>query len=107
MPVLRIRPAAALPFTVIALLGAGCGAGSGIEGKYYNSRSGEFALELKGGKVIEAQGLEGQELSYTVRGDSLIIHDPQGGLAAGFTLGIEKDGSLSAGPLGSLTKNRK
>jgi hypothetical protein len=30
---------------------AGCAGGGGIEGKYYNSRSGEFAMELKGGRA--------------------------------------------------------
>jgi len=87
------------------LLATACG--SGIEGKYYNSVSGEYALELKGGKVTYAQGiLEGQNLVYEVRGDSLVIRPPQGGADEELTFGIESDGSLSLGFLGSLTKNR-
>ncbi|MGE0554038.1 MAG: hypothetical protein AB7R55_11465 [Gemmatimonadales bacterium] len=83
-----------------------CGGGGGIEGKYYNSKSGEFAMELKAGKAINVQGLEGVTLSYEVKGDSLVLRDPSGGPADVMTLGIESDGSLSFGPLGSLTKRR-
>ncbi len=93
--------------TGFAVLVSACSGGGGIEGKYYNSRSGEFALELKGGKVLTMQGQEGRVMTYEVRGDSLVIHDPRGGLVDQMTFGIEKDGSLSLGLLGSLTKTRK
>lgn len=83
-----------------------CAGGGGIEGKYYNSKSGEFAMELKDGKAIDVQGLEGVTLSYEVKGDSLVLRDPNGGPADQMTLGIESDGTLSFGPLGSLTKKR-
>jgi len=80
---------------------------SGIEGKYYNSSSGEYALELKGGKVTYAQGmLEGQDLVYEVRGDSLVIRPPQGDAEEELVFGIESDGTLSLGMFGTLTKNR-
>jgi hypothetical protein len=84
-----------------------CSSGGGIEGKYYNSTSGEFAMELKGGTVTSMQGQEGRPMTYEVRGDSLVIHDPGHGMADQMTFGIEKDGTLSLGPLGSLTKKRK
>ncbi|HEV8356918.1 MAG TPA: hypothetical protein VGQ17_09165 [Gemmatimonadales bacterium] len=91
---------------LVALLGSACSPANGLEGKYYNSRSGEYAMELNGGKVVWMQGQEGRAMTYEVRGDSLVIHDPQGGFAAGMTFGIEKDGTLSLGILGSLTKKR-
>jgi hypothetical protein len=99
---LRFVPTAVL----FAALATAC-AGGGIEGKYYNSSSGEFAMELSGGKVLSMQGQEGRPMTYEVRGDSLVIHDPRGGMADQMTFGIEKDGTLSLGILGSLTKNRK
>jgi hypothetical protein len=99
----RLTPTLAL----FAALAAGCSSGGGIEGKYYNSGSGEFAMELSGGKVLSMQGQEGRPMTYEVRGDSLVIHDPRGGMADQMTFGIEKDGTLSLGILGSLTKNRK
>ena len=99
------RPGAAL--ALLAILWSACAEKSGIEGKYYNANSGEFALELQGGKVVSMQGQEGRPMTYEVRGDSLVIHDPQGGMADGMTLGIEKDGTLSLEPLGYLTKERK
>ena len=92
--------------TVAALAVLAC-SGGGIEGKYYNSMSGEFAMELRGGKVITMQGQEGRTMGYEVKGDSLIIHDPRGGFANEMAFHIEKDGTLSLGILGSLTKKRK
>jgi len=92
----------------LALVTVGCASGGrGVEGKYYNSTSGEFALELSGGNVVSMQGQEGRTLTYEVRGDSLVIHDPQHGFADAMTFGIEPDGRLSLGILGSLTKKRK
>jgi len=90
------------------VLAIGCSGGAGgIDGKYYNSASGEFAMELSGGKVISMQGQEGHTLTYEVRADSLVIHDPQHGFADGMTFGIQSDGTLSLGILGSLTKKKR
>ena len=92
----------------LVLVTAGCtSGGGGIEGKYYNSASGEFAMELSGGKVVSMQGQEGREMTYEVRGDSLTIHDPQHGFADAMTFGVGQDGTLSLGILGTLTKKRK
>jgi len=96
----------ATSLALFATLTTACTGGGGIEGKYYNSTSGEFAMELRGGKVLSAQGQEGRALTYEVKGDSLVIHDPRGGFADAMTFGIEKDGTLSLGILGSLTKKR-
>jgi len=95
-----------VPMLGLAALTFACSSGGGIDGKYYNSRTGEFAMELKGGQVLTMQGQEGRAMTYEVRGDSLVIHAPQGGMADLMTFGIEKDGSLSLGILGSLTKKR-
>ncbi len=90
-----------------ALLAVVACSGGGIDGKYYNSMTGEFAMELKGGQVLTMQGQEGRAMTYQVKGDSLVIHDPRGGFADQMAFHIEKDGSLSLGILGSLTKKRK
>lgn len=95
------------PLALLTAVTAACASASGIEGKYDNSASGEYAMELKGGKVTFMQGQEGRALTYQVRGDSLVIHDPGRGFADQMTFGIEKDGTLSLGILGSLTKARK
>ncbi len=107
MSIRLVGPRALATLSCFALSVTACSSGGGIEGKYYNSMSGAFAMELKGGKVLTMQGQEGRALTYEVRGDSLVIHDPRGGLADQMTFGIEKDGSLSLGILGSLTKTRK
>ncbi len=78
--------------------------GNSLDGKYYSSASGEFAMELKHGKVLAMQGQPGSQMTYEVRADSLILHDPQHGLADQMTFHIERDGSLSLGILGTLTK---
>ncbi|HEX6816086.1 MAG TPA: hypothetical protein VF102_10470 [Gemmatimonadaceae bacterium] len=78
--------------------------GSSLDGKYYNSASGEFAMELSHGKVLAMQGQPGSQMTYEVRADSLILHDPQHGLADQMTFQIQRDGSLSLGILGTLTK---
>ena len=75
-----------------------------LDGKYYNSATGEFAMELSGGKVVAMEGQPTSNLTYDVRADSLVIHDPQHGLADQMTFHIERDGSLSLGILGTLTK---
>lgn len=91
---------------LMGILAAGCSSGSSVEGKYYNSASGEFALELRGGKVVSMQGQNTGSMTYEVKADSLVIHDPQG-ITDGMTFSIEKDGSLGLGPFGSLTRKRK
>lgn len=105
MPIRHPGPRAAASLALLAVLATACS--SAIEGKYYNSNSGEFAMELKGGKVVSMQGMGGRVMTYEIRGDSLVIRDPQGGRADQMTFGIERDGTLSLGMLGSLTKRRK
>ena len=78
--------------------------GSSLDGKYYNRASGEFAMELSHGKVLAMEGQPGSQMTYEVKADSLILHDPQHGLADEMTFHIERDGSLSLGMLGTLTK---
>lgn len=95
----RMRLAAA----GLSLLLLACG--SSLEGRYYNARTGEFALELKGGKVVEGQGLPSNTLLYEVRGDTLWIVE-QPGSSDGLGFKIESNGDLSLGILGTLTKNR-
>lgn len=92
--------------SVIALVAGALTAcsGSSLDGKYYNSASGEFAMELSHGKVLAMEGQPGTQMTYEVRADSLILHDPQHGLADQMTFHIEHDGSLSLGILGTLTK---
>jgi hypothetical protein len=88
-----------------AVLGAvACGGAGGIDGKYYNTQSGEFAMELKDGKVLSAQGLEGAKLSYKVEGDSVIFDDASTPEPADLVLKIGKNGTLDAGALGTLTR---
>ncbi len=53
------------------------------------------------------QGQGGPTMTYEVRGDSRVMRDPRHGIADQMTFAIEKDGTLSLGPLGSLTKKRK
>ena len=110
MPARSLGPRLAACLAFVAVCTTACssgGLGGGIDGKYYNSVSGEFAMELKDGQVLTMQGQEGRPMTYEVKGDSLIIHDPRGGLADQMTFGIESDGTLSLGPLGSLTRTRK
>ena len=96
---------ARLPIHALALLvlATACG-GGGIEGRYYNSRTGEFAIELKDGKVVEAQGLPSGVLTYEVVGDSVFIRG--GGALEELAFRREANGDLSLGILGTLTKNR-
>jgi hypothetical protein len=94
-------------FTLLAVslvLGAAACSSNSLDGKYYNSASGEFALELSHGKVLAMQGEPYGGMTYEVRADSLMIHDPRHGLADEMTFHIEHDGSLSLGILGTLTK---
>lgn len=90
--------------TLVTTLLAGCGTG-GLEGRYYNARTGEFALELRGGKVVEGQGIPPGEMIYEVRGDTVWIV-PSPGSSDGLPLIREANGDLSLGILGTLTKNR-
>jgi len=90
--------------TLLAATLAGCG-GGGLEGRYYNAATGEFALELRGGKVVEGQGMPPGEMIYEVRGDTVWIV-PSPGSTDGLPLIREANGDLSLGILGKLTKNR-
>lgn len=81
-----------------------CGSSS-VDGKYY-SASGEFAMELSHGKVLSMEGQPASHLTYEVHLDSVILHDAEHGLADHMAFHIEKDGSLSLGILGTLTKKR-
>jgi len=88
---------------VLAGLGAACSSG-GIEGKYYNTATGVFAFELKGGKVLNAQGVaDGMLVNYTVRGDSVFIAPPGVEPGQALALAIKGDGVLDSGG-GSLQK---
>lgn len=89
----------------LLVLVAGCGGASGLEGRYYNSVTGEFAMELKGGKVVEGQGMPSNELSYEVRGDTVFIREGQGMIEGLYFIRMP-NGDLSLEPLGTLTKNR-
>ncbi|HEX5179424.1 MAG TPA: hypothetical protein VFW04_08855 [Gemmatimonadaceae bacterium] len=82
-----------------------CGSSS-VDGKYYSNASGEFAMELSHGKVLSMEGQPASHLTYEVHSDSVILHDPEHGLADHMAFHIEKDGSLSLGILGTLTKKR-
>lgn len=87
----------------LALLLIACGGGgAGVEGKYYN-QAGAFVMELKGGKVSMAPGMEAMNANYEVRGDSVILKDPTGGTEVAVLM-RQKDGSLDGGMLGSLKK---
>lgn len=83
---------------------AGCGS-SGLDGRYYNSVTGEFAMELKGGKVVEGQGMPSNQLTYEVRGDTVFILEGRG-MTEGLYFIRMPNGDLSLEPLGTLTKNR-
>jgi hypothetical protein len=102
MPIRRFR-GPVLSLTLLAGLASAC-TSAGIEGKYYNTRSGEFAMELKGGRVVQGQGMEGIDMTYEVRGDSVILRNLKAGPDEVLVLMREKDGTLSAGILGSLRK---
>ncbi len=88
----------------LLVLAVGCGS-SGLDGRYYNSVTGEFAMELKGGKVVEGQGMPSDQLTYQVRGDTVFIMEGKG-LAEGLYFIRLPSGDLSLEPLGTLTKNR-
>ncbi len=91
----------ALP-ALAALLAACGGGGGGVEGKYYN-QTGAFVMELKGGRVTMAPGMEAMNANYEVRGDSVVLKDPSGGTEVAVLL-RQKDGSLDGGMLGALKK---
>ena len=96
------------PLVSVALLvsATACSPPSPLDGKYYNSESGVMVMELKRGKVVFAAGQPGRGMTYEVKGDSLVLHHPKGGPGDGVMFGIEKDGTLSFQPMGSLTKIR-
>jgi hypothetical protein len=82
---------------------AACG-GGGVDGKYYNTQTGQFAFELKGGQVLNAQGLGGDALAYQVKGDSIYIGPKGGSIDQTMALAIKPGGVLDNGILGSVTK---
>lgn len=86
----------------LAVLLIACGGGGGVEGKYYN-QAGAFVMELKGGKVTMAPGMEAMNANYEVRGDSVVLKDPAGGSEVAVLM-RQKDGSLDGGMLGTLKK---
>ena len=91
----------ALPMLLALGLAAACT--RGVEGKYYN-QAGEFVLELKGGKMMMRPEMSAMNANYVVRGDSIVVQDPQnpGGQAA--VLLRAKDGTIDFGMLGQLKK---
>lgn len=93
-------------FACALIAGTTACSSNSLDGKYYNSASGEFAMELSHGKVLAMQGEPGGGMTYEVRADSLVIHDPRHGLVDEMTFQIQRDGSLSLGILGTLTKKR-
>jgi hypothetical protein len=103
MPIHTPRTRVVSSLFLTALL-AGCGGGGGgVEGKYYNE-AGVFTMELKGGKVMMAPGMQMLNANYEVKGDSIVLHDPSGGSDQLAVLVRQKDGSLNAGMLGTLKK---
>jgi hypothetical protein len=92
-----------LPASSLAVLLVACGGGGGgVEGKYYN-QNGAFVMELKGGKVSMAPGMEAMNANYEVRGDSVVLKDPSGGNEVAVLM-RQKDGTLDGGMLGALKK---
>ena len=98
-----LGPAAGI-LTLLGGLLTGCG-NSGLEGRYYNASTGEFALELRSGGKVEMQGAEGEGLTYEVKADTVFIKGGRG-LAEGMYFIRLPNGDLSLEPLGTLTKNR-
>ena len=87
----------------LALFLAACGGGGGgIEGKYYN-QNGAFVMELKGGKVSMAPGMEAMNANYEVHGDSVVLKDPSGGSEVAVLM-RQKDGTLDGGMLEALKR---
>lgn len=98
------RPAFRLALASSLLLLAPACAGSDIEGKYYNTATGEYSMELKGGKVILPEGSPAADLEYEVRGDSVFLRQPTEPVGEALVLMRQPDGILDAGPMGSLQK---
>jgi hypothetical protein len=101
----RTSPVPRIAAAALILGTAACS--NSVDGKYYNAASGEFAMELSHGKVLAMQGEAPGRMTYEVRADSLVLHDPQHGLADQMTFHIERNGDLNLGILGTLTKNRR
>lgn len=89
--------------SALLLLAPACAA-SDIEGRYYNTATGEYAMELKGGKVILPEGSPPAEIGYEVRGDSVFLRQPTDPVGEALVLIRQADGILDAGPMGSLQK---
>jgi len=98
------RPAFPLVLAgTLLVLTAAC-TGNDLEGKYYNTQTGEYAMELKGGKVLLPEGSPAADLEYEVRGDSVFLRQPNDPPGESLLLMRQADGILDAGPLGSLQK---
>jgi hypothetical protein len=90
-----------LPMLLALSLAAACT--PGVEGKYYN-QAGEFVLELKGGKMIMRPEMSAMNANYVVRGDSIVLRDPQNPGQDAIALVRDKDGTIEGGMLGQLRK---
>jgi hypothetical protein len=99
----HVGPAAGV-LILLSGFATACGNG-GLEGRYYNSSTGEFALELQSSGKVEMQGAEGEGLTYEVKADTVFIKGGRG-LAEGMYFLRLPNGDLSLEPLGRLTKNR-
>lgn len=98
------RQGSVVPAMVLILaLATGCG-GGGVEGSYYNTVTGDFAFELKGGRVYTANGEEDPNLKYEVRGDEVVLLPKDGAEEGELRLQREPDGVLSMGMLGKIKK---
>ena len=95
------RRVPALPILLALCLAGACG--GGVEGKYYN-QAGEFVLELKGGKVLMRPEMAAMNANYVVRGDSIVLRDPQNPGQDAIALVRDKDGTIEGGMLGQLKK---
>lgn len=88
---------------VLLLLTVAC-AGGGIEGRYFNAQSGDFAFELKGGKVYDFSGKEDPNLEYQVRGNEVVVRPKTGGSLMGEMVFTRQGDELVLGPGMSLKK---
>lgn len=87
----------------LALL-AGCGGAGGIEGRYFNTQSGDFAFELKNGKVYSFTGEEDPSLEYEVRGDKVVVRPRGESLMGEMVFTRQGGGELSLAGMMTLKK---
>lgn len=97
---------------LFAIAGTGCTPAT-ADGKYYDARSGEFTMELKGGKVaLWGSGAPPAVWTYKVTGDSLVIRyaldqmAQQVGDYQHMRFQIEKNGDLQ-GSETTLTRKKR